>query len=179
MLILSPYGLTLIPLWKSNYIHDKCWMKLLVCEWLRVQITYQLSTFSFQMFFLCLIFLVVFSVIAQSELISVWFREKMTFSYLNFINHHIFEIYVGGASSGLSAVYRLIAVRGAHLPSVDGLDVKYIKCTTMLNLPSQYIWNYLKYVYGRYTRIYKYTGALLLYMRLHLAPSSRDLCKFV
>ena len=85
-----------------------------------------LSTFKIFIFekFSCFIVLVVFLVIVQSsELISVWFCEKMTF-FPNFFSHHIFAIYVGGASMGLPTACRLIAVSG---PSVDGLVVRRIK----------------------------------------------------
>ena len=51
---------------------------------------------------------------------------KMTF-FPNFFSYHIFAIYVGGASLGLPTACRLIAVSGAHLPSVDGLVVRCIK----------------------------------------------------
>ena len=75
----------------------------------------------------CFIVLVVFLVIVQSsELVSVWFCEKMTF-FPNFFSYHIFAIYVGGASLGLPTACRLIAVSGARLPSVDGLVVRCIK----------------------------------------------------
>ena len=88
-----------------------------------------LSTFKIFIFekFSCFIVLVVFLVIAQSsELVSVWFCEKMTF-FPNFFSYHIFAIYVGGASLGLPTACRLIAVSGARLPSVDGLVVRCIK----------------------------------------------------
>ena len=75
----------------------------------------------------CFIVLVVFLVIVQSsELVSVWFCEKMTFFPI-FFSYHIFAIYVGGASLGLPTACRLIAVNGARLPSVDGLVVRCIK----------------------------------------------------
>ena len=88
-----------------------------------------LSTFKIIIFekFSCFIVLVVFLVIVQSsELVSVWFCEKMTF-FPNFFIYHIFAIYVGGASLGLPTACRLIAVSGARLPSVDGLVVRCIK----------------------------------------------------
>ena len=88
-----------------------------------------LSTFKIFIFgkFSCFIVLVVFLVIVQSsELVSVWFCEKMTF-FPNFFSYHIFAIYVGGASLGLPTACRLIAVSGARLPSVDGLVVRCIK----------------------------------------------------
>ena len=88
-----------------------------------------LSTFKIFIFekFSCFIVLVVFLVIVQwSEMISVWFCEKMTF-FPNFFSYHIFAIYVGGASLGLPTACRLIAVSGARLPSVDGLVVRCIK----------------------------------------------------
>ena len=88
-----------------------------------------LSTFKTFIFekFSCFIVLVVFLVIVQSsELVSVWFCEKMTF-FPNFFSYHIFAIYVGGASLGLPTACRLIAVSGARLPSVDGLVVRCIK----------------------------------------------------
>ena len=88
-----------------------------------------LSTFKIFIFekFSCFIVLVVFLVIVQSsELVSVWFCEKMTF-FPNFFSYHIFAIFVGGASLGLPTACRLIAVSGARVPSVDGLVVRYIK----------------------------------------------------
>ena len=88
-----------------------------------------LSTFKIFIFekFSCFIVLVVFLVIVQSsELVSVWFSEKMTF-FPNFFSYHIFAIYVGGASLWLPTACRLIAVSGARLPSVDGLVVRCIK----------------------------------------------------
>ena len=119
-----------------------------------------LSTFKIFIFdnFSCFIVLLVFLVIVQSsELISVWFCEKWHF-FPNFFNYHIFAIYVGGASFGLPTACRLIAVRRARLPSVDGLVVRCIKCTTMLNLPSQYVCNLFKTC----LRVYQHTEALLL-----------------
>ena len=84
------------------------------------------KTFIFEKF-LCFIVLVVFLVIVQSsELIYVWFCEKMTF-FPNLFSYHIFAIYVGGASLGLPTACRVIAVSGARLPSVDGLVVRCIK----------------------------------------------------
>ena len=88
-----------------------------------------LSTFKIFIFekFSCSIVPVVFLVIVQSsELLSVWFCEKMTF-FPNFFSYHILAIYVGGASLGLPTACRLIAVSGARLPSVDGLVVRCIK----------------------------------------------------
>ena len=88
-----------------------------------------LSTFKIFIFekFSCFIVLVVFLVIVQSsELVSVWFCEKMTF-FPNFFSNHIFAIYVGGASLGLPTACRQIAVSGVRLPSVDGLVVRCIK----------------------------------------------------
>ena len=53
--------------------------------------------------FSCFIVLVVFLVIVQSsELVSVWFCEKMTF-FPNVFSYHIFAIYVGGAADRLQA----------------------------------------------------------------------------
>ena len=95
----------------------------------RVKDRAHLSTFKIFIFekFSCFIVLVVFLVIVQSsELVSVWFCEKMTF-FPNFFSYHIFAIYVGGASLGLPTACRLIAVSGARLPSVDGLVVRCIK----------------------------------------------------
>ena len=94
---------------------------------LRIELTYQLSKFSFFDKFSYFIVLVVFLVIVQSsELVSVWICEKMTF-FPNCFSYHIFAIYVGGASLGLPTACRLIAVSGARLPSVDGLVVRCIK----------------------------------------------------
>ena len=87
------------------------------------------STFKFSIFekFSCFIVLVVFLVIVQSsELIYVWFCEKMTFKK-KIISYHIFAIYVGGASLGVPTACRLIAASGARLPSADGLAVRCIK----------------------------------------------------
>ena len=87
------------------------------------------STFKIFIFekFSCFIVQVVFLVIVQSsELVSVWFCEKMTF-FPNFFSYHIFAIYVGGASLGLPTACRLIAVSGTRLPSVDGLVARCIK----------------------------------------------------
>ena len=106
----------------------------------RVKDRAHLSTFQFFILekFSCIVVLIVFFIIVQSSgLISVWFREKMTF-FINFISFHIFAIYVGGACWGLPAACRLIAVSGARLPSVDGLTVRYIKNAPLLNLPSKY-----------------------------------------
>ena len=89
-----------------------------------------LSTFKIFIFekFSCFIVLVVFLVIVQSsELVSVWFCEKMTFFPIFFFSYHIFATYVGGASLGLPTACRLIAVSGARLPSVDGLVGRCIK----------------------------------------------------
>ena len=69
-----------------------------------------LSTFKIFIFekFSCFIVLVVFLVIVQSsELVSVWFCEKITF-FPNFFSYHIFAIHVGGASLGLPTACRLI-----------------------------------------------------------------------
>ena len=88
-----------------------------------------LSTFKIFIFekFSCFIVLGVFLVIVQSsEMISVWFCEKMTF-FPNFFSYHIFAIYVGGASLGLPTACRLIAVSGARLPSANGLVVRWVK----------------------------------------------------
>ena len=88
-----------------------------------------LSTFKIFIFekFSCFIILVVFLVIVQSsELVSVWFCEKMNFFPI-FFSYHIFAIYVGGASLGLPTACRLIADSGARLPSVDVLVVRCIK----------------------------------------------------
>ena len=95
----------------------------------RIKDRAHLSTFKIFIFekFSCFIVLVVFLVIVQSsELVSVWFCEKMTF-FPNFFSYHIFAIYVGGASLGLPTACRLIAVSGARLPSVYGLVVRCIK----------------------------------------------------
>ena len=130
-----------------------------------------LSTFKFFILekFSCIVVLIVFFVIVQSSwLISVWFREKMTF-FLNFISFHIFAIYVGGACWGLPAACRLIAVSGARLPSVDGLTVRYIKNAPLSNLPSKYVSDLFQtcfqYMYVRY----KHTGTLLLCLQVALS----------
>ena len=123
-----------------------------------------LSTFKILILekFSCFIVLVVFFVTVQSsELISVWFCEKMTF-FPNFFSYHIFAIYVGGAPLGLLTACRLIAVSGARLPSVDGLVVRCVKMHHhMLNLPSRYVCNLFKTCL-RYIRVYQHTEALLL-----------------
>ena len=99
-------------------------------EWIyRIKDRAHLSTFKIFIFekFSCFIVLVVFLVIVHSsELVSVWFCEKMTF-FPKFFSYHIFAIYVGGASLRLPTACRLIAVSGARLPSVDGLVVRCIK----------------------------------------------------
>ena len=103
-------------------------MFLKFCIWV-IKDRAHLSTFKFVIFekFSCFIVLVVFLVIVQSsELISVWFCEKMTFKK-KIISYHIFAIYVGGASLGVPTACRLIAVSGARLPSANGLVVRCIK----------------------------------------------------
>ena len=89
--------------------------------------------------------------------------------FLNFISHHIFAIHVGGASLWLPTACRLITVSGARLPSADGLVYK--KCTTMLNLPSQYVCNLFQTCL-RYISVYQHTEAPLLCLCLQKAPSS-------
>ena len=119
-----------------------------------------LSTFKIFIFekFSCFIVLVVFLVIVQSsELVSVWFCEKMTF-FPNFFSYHIFAIYVGGASLGLPTACRLIAVSAARLPSVDGLVVMCIK---MHHHVKSAITICFKTCLG-YIRVYQHTEALLL-----------------
>ena len=130
-----------------------------------------LSTFEFFILekFSCIVVLIVFFVIVQSSgLISVWFRQKMTF-FINFISFHIFAMYVGGACWGLPAACRLIAVSGARLPSVDGLTVRYIKNAPLLNLPSKYVCDLFQtcfqYMYVRY----KHTGTMLLCLQVALS----------
>ena len=113
-----------------------------------------LSTFEFFILekFSCIVVLIVFFVIVQSSgLISVWFRQKMTF-FINFISFHIFAIYVGGACWGLPAACRLIAVSGARLPSVDGLTVRYIKNAPLLNLPSKYVCDLISNLFSIHVR---------------------------
>ena len=112
-----------------------------------------LSTFEFFILekFSCIVVLIVFFVIIQSSgLISVWFRQNMTF-FINFISFHIFAIYVGGACWGLPTACRLIAVSGARLPSVDGLTVRYIKNAPLLNLPSKYVCDLFQPVFNTCT----------------------------
>ena len=112
-----------------SHYPNKCWS---IVNWTlvnKLKDRAHLSTFKFSIFekFSCFIVLVVFLVIVQSsELISVWFCEKMTFKIF-FISYHIFAIYVGGASLGVPTACRLIAVSGARLPSADGLAVRCIK----------------------------------------------------
>ena len=117
-------------LWESNSGHNcrNVWYTSQSVGWgvgvLSTELTYQLFIFEK---FSCFIVLVVSLVIVQSsELVSVWFCEKMTF-FPNFFSYHIFAIYVGGVSLGLPTACRLIAVSGARLPSVDGLVVRCIK----------------------------------------------------
>ena len=139
------------------------------CQWVKDRA--HLSTFEFFILekFSCIVVLIVFFVIVQSSgLISVWFRQKMTF-FINFISFHIFAIYVGGACWGLPAACRLIAVSRARLPSVDGLTVRYIKNTPLLNLPSNYVCDLFQtcfqYMYVRY----KHTGTMLLCLQVPLS----------
>ena len=110
-----------------NYLPLTHWSALLMAHPLKDRA--HLSTFKIFIFekLSCFIVLVVFLVVVQSsELISVWFCDKMTFFH-NFFSYHIFAIYVGRASLGLLTAFRLIAVSGARLPSVDGLVVRCIK----------------------------------------------------
>ena len=118
----------------------------------------------------CFIVLVVFSVIVQSsELISVWFCEKMTF-FPNFFSYHIFAIYVGGASLGMPTACRLIAVSGARLPSVDGLVVRCIKMHHHVKSAITICLQFIKNMSTIYTCIPTHRGsAPVLY--LQKAPS--------
>ena len=100
------------------------------------------------------------SLFGYCPIITIDFCVILTF-FPYFFSYHIFAIYVGGASLGLPTACRLIAVSGARLPSVDGLVVRSIKYTTMLNLPSQYVCNLFKTCL-RYTLIYQHTEAPLL-----------------
>ena len=121
-----------------------------------------LSTFKIFIFekFSCFIVPVVFLVIVQSsELVSVWFCEKITF-FLIFFSYHIFAIYVGGDSLGLPTACRLIAVSGARLPSVDGLVVRCIKMHHHAK-SAQYVCNLFKTCL-RYIRVCQHTDALRL-----------------
>ena len=142
-----------------------------VITYTRLKDRAHLSTFEFFILekFSCIVVLIVFFVIVQSSgLISVLFRQKMTF-FINFISFHIFAIYVGGACWGLPAACRLIAVSGARLPSVDGLTVRYIKNAPLLNLPSKYVCDLFQtcfqYMYVRY----KHTGTMLLCLQVALS----------
>ena len=122
---------TLRPRQNGRHFTDYVFKCIFVNEnvWISLKDRAHLSTFKIFIFekFSCFIVLVVFLVIVQSsELVSVWFCEKMTF-FPNFFSYHIFAIYVGGASLGLPTACRLIAVSAARLPSVDGLVVKCIK----------------------------------------------------
>ena len=122
-----------------------------------------LSTFKIFIFekFSCFIVPVVFLVIVQSsEMISLWFCEKMTF-FPNFFSYHIFAIFVGGASLGLPTTCRLIAVSGARLPSVDGLVVRCIKMHHHVKSAITICCNLFKTCL-RYIRVYQHTEALLL-----------------
>ena len=146
-----------------------------------------LSTFEFFILekFSCIVVLIVFFVIVQSSgLISVWFRQKMTF-FINFISFHIFAIYVGGACWGLPAACRLIAVSGARLPSVDGLTVRYIKNAPLLNLPSKYVCDLISNLFSIHVRaIQTYrdyapvpTGSSVIYITgLTLVPAWISKC---
>ena len=92
---------------------------------LRIELTYQLSKFSFSRNFHVLL-----------SWWSVWLLSNHQNWFLcdfvkndifpNCFSYHIFAIYVGGASSGLPTACTLIAVSGARLPSVDGLVVRCI-----------------------------------------------------
>ena len=131
-----------------------------------------LSTFKIFIFekFSCFIVLVVFLVIVQSsELVSVWFCEKMTFFPI-FFSYHIFAIYVGGASLGLPSACRLIAVSAARLPSVDGLVVMCIKMhhhvKSAITICSQFIQN----MFRVYTCIPTHRGSAPVFY-LQKAPS--------
>ena len=112
-----------------HIVHYSPTLQYNVTQCVHVKDRAHLSTFKIVIFekFSCFIVLVVFLVIVQSsELVSVWFCEKMTF-FPNFFSYHIFAIYVGGASLGRPTACRLIAVSKARLPSVDGLVVRCIK----------------------------------------------------
>ena len=157
------------------------------CRWGRIKDRAHLSTFEFFILekFSCIVVLIVFFVIVQSSgLISVWFRQKMTF-FINFISFHIFAIYVGGACWGLPAACRLIAVSGARLPSVDGLTVRYIKNAPLLNLPSKYVCDLISNLFSIHVRaIQTYrdyapvpTGSSVIYITgLTLVPAWISKC---
>ena len=162
--------LQLTTTWKC-YLTKFKWMNINQQIFLRLKDRAHLSTFEFFILekFSCIVVLIVFFVIVQSSgLISVWFRQNMTF-FINFISFHIFAIYVGGACWGLPAACRLIAVSGARLPSVDGLTVRYIKNAPLLNLPSKYVCDLFQtcfqYMYVRY----KHTGTMLLCLQVALS----------
>ena len=158
-----------------------CWQKIILKD------RAHLSTFEFFILekFSCIVVLIVFFVIVQSSgLISVWFRQKMTF-FINFISFHIFAIYVGGACWGLPAACRLIAVSGARLPSVDGLTVRYIKNAPLLNLPSKYVCDLISNLFSIHVRaIQTYrdyapvpTGSSVIYITgLTLVPAWISKC---
>ena len=144
--------------WEQKTLHLRTLAsEIFIANWLntgylmgyiRIELTYQLSNLSFSRNF---IVLVVFLVIVQSsELISVWFCEKMTF-FSNFFSYHIFAIYVGGASLGLPTACRLIAVSGAGLPLANGLVVRCIK---MHHHVKSAITIYLQFISNMFT-IYK------------------------
>ena len=138
-----------------------------------------LSTFKIFIFekFSCFIVLVVFLVIVQSsELITVWFCEKMTFFPFFFFCYHIFAIYVGGASLGLPTACRLIAVDGARLPSVDGLVVRCIKMHHHVKSVITIMFAiYFKHVYDIY--VYANTQRLCSCVLPTKSSVMRDLCK--
>ena len=129
---------------------------------LRIELTYQFfKNFHFREIFMfyCPCSLFGYCPIIRIDLwVILW--KKWRF-FLNFISYHIFALYVGGASLGLPTACRLIAVSGTRLPSVDGLVVRSIKCTTMLDLPSRYVCNSFQTCL-RYIRVYQHIEALPL-----------------
>ena len=104
-----------------------CFLYHISARQLRIELTYQLSKFSFSRNFHVLLSWYYFWLLSNHQ---NWFLcdfvNKWHF-FLIFFSYHIFAIYVGGASLGLPTACRLIAVSGARLPSVDGLVVRCIK----------------------------------------------------
>ena len=97
--------------------------------------------------------------------------KKMTF-FLNFIIYHIFAIYVGGASLGLpTALQANCSQWGSFAIGRRSGRKVYKKCTTMLNLPSQYVCNLFQTCL-RYISVYQHSEAPLLCLCLQKAPSS-------
>ena len=162
----------------SKFCSEIMWNQGSHSSWkiIEIQICFKdrahLSTFKIFIFekFSCFIVLVVFFVTVQSsELVSVWFCEKMTF-FPNFFSYHIFAIYVGGASLGLPTACRLIAVSGARLPSADGLVVRCIKMHHHVKSAITICLQFISNMFTIYTCIPTYRGSAPLFY-LQKVPS--------